>query len=112
MDVVDPSALIALHGMHEQYLTSRRRLGFMVEVGPVPRGVARAALASAAGLSRTLRSREAVVRMPSSPKPMIRRLACKQRHFRRFLLIFYFRFLHAAPPAPARQGPCRCSQKM
>ena len=101
MDVVDPSALIALHGMHEQYLTSRRRLGFMVEVGPVPRGVARAALASAAGLSRTLRSREAVVRMPSSPKPMIRRLACKQRHFRRFLLIFYFRFLHAAP-APAR----------
>ena len=111
MDVVDPSALIALHGMHEQYLTSRRRLGFMVEVGPVPRGAARAALASAAALSRTLRSREAVVRMPSSPKPMIRRPACKQRHFRRFLLIFYFRFLHAAP-APARQGPCRCSQKM
>ena len=28
MDVVDPSALIALHGMHEQYLMSRRRLGF------------------------------------------------------------------------------------
>ena len=32
----------------------------------------------------TLRSREAVVRMPSSPKPMIRRPACKQRHFRCF----------------------------
>ena len=80
-----------------------------------PRVVARAALASAAALSRTLRSREAVVRMPSSPKPMIRRPACKQRHFRRFLLIFYFRFLHAAPqpqPVKARVGAHRKCEKL
>ena len=35
-------------------------------------------------------------------------------HYARFEALFTnFRFLHAAPaPAPARQGPCRCSQKM
>ena len=72
----------------------------------VPRVVARAALASAAALSRTLRSREAVVRMPSSPKPMIRRLACKQRHFRCFLLILDFSTQpQPQPPQPVVVGP-------